>query len=280
MKTIICAIDYSSCSISALKYICKLNKKMNATIFAIHVYNNSSLGSDLEIPNYQLDEIVQEKQRIKLKTFCNNNIGDNCKQSNLVFKAIGDSSVKSAINLFAKKNNANLIVVGMKGIHKFKDFFIGNTTRNLIEKSICPVLAVPDDFLSNKIKTIVYATDFEKEDVFTLKDLAKIAEIFNSTIKIIHISNITKTNDLEQMEWFKELVLQQTNYKNLEFKVIFSDDILNSIHHYLEDNNADIIAMLERKKPGLINKILYSDLVKTFESFSNIPLISFNANNY
>lgn len=279
MKNIICAIDYSSCSIVALKYICELSKKMNTSIFVINVYNNSALGSLLEIPNILLDEVVQEKKTLKLKTFCLEHFGDSCKNLNLNYKAIQHNSIISAINTWTLKFNADLVVVGMKGVHKFKDFFIGNTTKSLIEKSVCPILAVPASYIQKKVNTIVYATDFEEADIFAIKNLVEFAKFFNSTIKIIHIAKTIEKDCSDKMEWFKELVLQHTNYKNLEFKVLFSEDILNTIHNYLEENNADILAMLERKKPDFLNKIIYIDLVKTFEAFSNIPLICYNTKN-
>ena len=58
-----------------------------------------------------------------------------------------------------------MIVTGMKGENKFKDFIMGNTTRQLLEKAPCPVLAIPEDVVFGEIKTVVYATDYEKEDI-------------------------------------------------------------------------------------------------------------------
>mgnify|MGYP000241390264 CR=1 FL=1 len=94
--------------------------------------------------------------------------------------------------------------------NKFKDFFIGNTSKKLIEKAICPVLAIPNKFDNYKVKTIVYATDFEKEDLNAIKDLTEIAKKLKSTVKIVHISTKKELKDIEQMEWFKELLEQVT----------------------------------------------------------------------
>ena len=49
---------------------------------------------------------------------------------------------------------------------------------------------------------------------------------------------------------------------------------------YLEEIEADMVAMLEREKRSLGKKLFHTDLVKKMEQQSLIPLISFNETNY
>lgn len=280
MKTILCTTDYSSSSLYALKYAYEMSKKIDATIYVIHVFENATLSSSLNESFFLSDKEILEKQHLKLSEYCVKNIGKIDNSLNVNFEAINNTSVLNAINEKATAINADLIVVGMKGMHKFKDFFIGNTTKKLIEKAVCPILAIPNKFDNYKVNNIVYATDFEMEDIYAIKNLTEIAKKLKSTVKIVHISIEKELKDIEQMEWFKELLEQEVTYKKLDFKVLFSDDILNSLHRFLEDSNADMFAMLERKKGGVVNKIFHVDLVKKFEEFINIPLISFNEKNY
>ena len=115
----------------------------------------------------------------------------------------------------------------MKGRNALADFFIGSTTKQLIEKAPCPVLAVPHNSVLKNIKTIVYASDFEEEDISAISELADIAKVFNARIKIVHISSENEKDGQTEMEWFKEMVEQHLNYKALEFEIYNSDDIFN-----------------------------------------------------
>ncbi|WP_372745865.1 universal stress protein [Lutibacter sp.] len=280
MKTILCAVDFSTSAIFALKYAAELCKKTNTSLFVINIYNYSTFAASIKEPNFLTDKEITAKKTAELELFCKQHLLQDFEKTNCKIKAIEGVSVVDQINKKAQLLNAFLIIVGMKGINKFKDFFIGTTTKKLIEKAICPVLAIPNEFEEYNFKTFVYATDFEKEDIFAIKELAQLAEKLNSTIKVVHIANENNNKAFDEMEWFKELVNQKVTYKKLKFKLLFSDDILNTLHEYIEENNAHIIAMLERKKVGFLNDFLHGDLVKKFESYINIPLLSFREENY
>jgi nucleotide-binding universal stress UspA family protein len=280
MKTILCAIDYSSSSLYALKYAYEMSKRIDANIYVIHVFESATLSSSLNDFFFLSDNEIHTNQYSKISEYCIKNIGEMDTNLNVNCEAVNDNSVLNAINEKALSINADLIIIGMKGFHNFKDFFVGNTTKKLIEKAVFPVLAVPNEFDNYNVTNIVYATDFKKGDLYAIKNLTEIAEKLNSTIHIVHISVKKELKDIEQMEWFKELLEQEVSYNKLDFRVLFSEDILNTLHNYLEETDATLFAMLERKKEGFIDKIIHGDLVKKFESFINIPLISFNENNY
>jgi len=72
----------------------------------------------------------------------------------------------------------------------------------------------------------------------------------------------------------------KVTYKKIDFKVLFSEEIFNTLKSYLDSNNADMVAMLEREKSGFLKKLFHRDLVKEMESFGKIPLLSFNEANY
>ena len=136
MKTILCTTDYSSSSLYALKYAYEMSKKIDATIYVIHVFENATLSSSLNESFFLSDKEILEKQHLKLSEYCVKNIGKIDNSLNVNFEAINNTSELNAINEKATAINADLIVVGMKGMHKFKDFFIGNTTKKLIEKAV------------------------------------------------------------------------------------------------------------------------------------------------
>ena len=131
-----------------------------------------------------------------------------------------------------------------------------------------------------EIKTVVYATDYEKEDIYAINKLTEIVKPFKSNIKIVHISEEDEYDGELSMDWFKELLKQQVHYKKIDFKAVSSDDIFDSLKTYLEDVDADLVVMMEREKTGFIKKMFHRDLVKRMESFGNIAFISFNEINY
>ena len=280
MKTIIHATDFSKNAATALKYAHVLCRKLKARLRIIHVYDSTTMSSDLGETYFLPKKELSKKKNDTLKEYCISILGDDFKKTKIDIESIENTSVIKGIIEKAIKLNASIIITGMKGRNALADFFIGSTTKQLIEKAPCPVLAVPHNSVLKNIKTIVYASDFEEEDISAISELADIAKVFNARIKIVHISSENEKNGQNEMEWFKEMVEQHLNYKALEFEIYNSDDIFNFLKIYLEEIEADMVAMLEREKRSLGKKLFHTDLVKKMEQQSLIPLISFNETNY
>ena len=276
MKTIIHATDYSENAITALKYAFELSKKIGANLWVIHIFDLSTLSANIqEAYLFPRDEHIQQKNT-KLKEFCILHLGDQIERENIQIEAIENTSVVRGIISKADELFASLIVTGIKGESAVKEFLIGSTTKKLIKKAPCPILAIPKNFILNEINTIVYTTDFEDEDISAIFRLTEIAKTFDATIKIVHISPKNDTEGQQEMEWFKEILKETVTYDKLEFALLFSNEIYPILKLFLDEVEADLIAMLEREKKGLLKKVFHKDLVKKMEATSNIPLLSFN----
>jgi len=166
VKAIIHATDYSENSVAALKYAYSLSKKMDASLLVIHVFDYpTTLDTEVKEPVPQFEKNAFKKHNARLKEFCTKHLGNGLDKMDVRIEAIEDKSVVNGIISKAKELNAFMLVTGMKGGSAFKEFIMGNTTRHLIEKSSCPVLSIPADVSHRQIETIVYATDYEKDDI-------------------------------------------------------------------------------------------------------------------
>ena len=153
---------------------------------------------------------------------------------------------------------------------------MGSTTKALIRKAPCPLLAVPANSNVIHLKKMVYATDFEQADIFAINKLVKIAKKFDAEIRVLHITTQKEYAGEEQMEWFKEMLKEKVAYAKLEFDLIFSNTVFEELIWHLEDTEADLLAMLERKDSTFYQKYLQADLVKKMVNGINVPLFSFN----
>ena len=281
MKRIIHVTDYSKNAVAALKYAYMLSSRLSANLVVIHVFDIPTImTTELKEPYYHLEKDTFKMHHTKLEEFCRKHLGQDLNKMGVSVEAVEDKSVVNGIVLKINELNASLVVTGMKGESKFKEFIMGNTTKHLIEKSPCPVLSIPSGASHPQIKTIVYATDFEEVDLDTVKKLTEIAKVFNAEIKIVHIATNKEYDGKTQMAWFKELLENKISYKKITCEVLPSGDIYNSLRVYLVDVEADLIVFLEREHKGILDDILHRDLVKRMESYGQIPLLSFNKINY
>jgi nucleotide-binding universal stress UspA family protein len=281
MKTILYATDYSENSVAALKYAYALCKQLNIRLVLTHVYDVPTvLGTQLTEPFPGLSKDARRHEREKLQGFFKKHLGKVSDTMKLHFEPVEHMSVIRGIISKATEWHAYLIFVGMKGEGRLREILMGSTTKALIEKAPCPVLAIPENTNYMPLKTVVYATDFEEEDVYAIRKLTEMVGAFQAEIKVIHIITEKEYEGETQMEWFKDMLHNKVTYERIEFKLLFSDDIFEALRMYLEDVEAELMVMLEREKRGVLKKWFHRDLVKKMESYGQVPLMSFREGNH
>jgi nucleotide-binding universal stress UspA family protein len=277
MKTILYATDYSKDSATALKMSHLLAKKFGSKLFIMHVFDVPlTLASSVSVSYMNKEKRLIVENRSKLKKFCTEHLGDALQENNTNFVIDEDGSAADSIVEKATKYNVDLIVVGTKGTSRVKEFFLGSTTKALIKKALFAVMAVPKMHKIGAFETIAYATDFEQVDIFAIGRLIPIAKLFNSQIRIVHITTSNEYAGDQQMEWFKEMLQQKVEYGNLEFDLILSDNVFRELQDYLDNKNVSILAMLERRNNTFFEKYIQQDMVKKMVDDITIPLLSFN----
>ena len=282
MKTILYATDYSDNSVAAFKYAFQMSTQLDMRLVITHVFDNPQ-PSDTEgfiDPSLYLGESASKMHRSKLEEFCEAHLGGDWNTTKIQLHAVENRSIVKGIISVAEEWHAQMIVVGMKGESALKELLMGSVAKHLIEKAPCPILAIPEDAQHMPIKTIVYATDFEEEDIFAIRKLAEMAEKLEAEIKIVHISTKEEYDGETQMEWFKEMLQSKVTYERMDFELLFSEDVFESLRLYLGKVNADLMVMLEREGQGFLRKWFHGNLVKKMESYGRVPLLSFKEGNH
>ncbi|MBD0777545.1 universal stress protein [Maribacter sp. ANRC-HE7] len=282
MKTILYATDYSGNSVAALKYAREMLNQIGTRLVVTHVFDYPTvLGTEmLSEPFPQLEKDAFTTHRSKLEQFCEEHLGRNWENPKIQLEAVENKSVVKGIISVADEWHAYLIVIGIKGGSVLREMIMGSTTKHLIEKAPCPILSIPADVSHAPIKTIVYATDFEEEDVYAIRKLAEMAEQLDAEIKVVHISTKEEYKGEIQMKWFKKMLHKKVTYKRIHFELLFAEDVFDALRIYLGDKNADLMVMLEREHKSIIKKWFHRDLVKKMESYGRVPLLSFRGANH
>ncbi|MFP2994426.1 universal stress protein [Spongiivirga sp. MCCC 1A20706] len=280
MKTIIHATDFSDNSISALKYAHSLSKKLDAKLRVIHVFSLHAIpGIRFNPTDIQLNTNIMKDFEAKILDLCKRTLGDDIK--NVEVEAIENSSIVKGILGKITEIKPLLLVLGMKGQSVFKDLIMGNTTRHLIEKSNCPLLAVPDDYNTmGDISTIIYATDFQSKDGNAIAQLSELARVFMAEIKVVHFSKKNHPENEHKMRRLKAELSEKTKYNKIKFEVVVADNSFYAINAYLRKTGANLLAMLEKEKVGFIKKIIHENLVQKMNVLGSTPLLSYNESSY
>ena len=275
MKTILVPTDFSTCSNNAVNYAIGLAEKFNSKIIIHHSCHLPTLTIEAPFEEITEDQIFSAA-KTNIKDYFNNKNLNNLKieiEENISFGLAVDNIVS-----ISKNKNIDLIVMGTKGASNIEELMLGSNTSSVMEKAPCPVIAVPQNAEYKDIKKMVFATDYQENDILSISFLSNIAKKYNSEILVVHESVVTQTDNLERdlFKKFKNDVLENVSYENISFKLIIGFDLSKDLNLILEENNADILAISTRKR-NIFIKFFERSLTKKMTHHTKIPIIAFHS---
>ena len=133
ISKILVAVDGSETSSKAAEMAIDLAEKYGAELIALYIVApNINFSQAFYFAQENGQKIVDE---VKRKAFA--------KKLNVQTEVLMDvGSVPKAIVEYAEKNNANLIVLGTRGISGIKRMLVGSTASEVVKYSHCPVMVV------------------------------------------------------------------------------------------------------------------------------------------
>ena len=223
-----------------------------------------------ELKNDSLEALIELKR--KYKTYYPE------MQIETVFSD-AQEAIANEISDIAQTEKADLIIMGTSGASGMKEELFGTTATASIEKAPCPVLLIPEKTNLLKIEKIVFATDYQDNDLESLGFLCKIGALYNAEIIIVHISQTAHTDEYEPdlLEWFRHELKekQHVEYKNISFHLLIAGDVVDELQAYIEKYKVDIVAMSTRKR-NTFSRLFNKSFTKTFAYHTHIPLLAFH----
>ena len=275
MKSIIYATDCSQNSAQALRYAYRFSLIMKADLHVLHVYDLPPVNLAVINSKTILKKHMQEEQKDLVKKYCTKHLKNEFRQKPIIIHAIRGTSITESILSLSKKIHPDLVILGMKDNKSTRGFFSGNIADALLHKIDVPLLIVPNNVSYNSLSTIIYATDFEEKDIDSVLKLIEIAKPFSALIEVVHVYELHKNEAKENMEKFKNRITKLSAYPEIIFNTIASGKVKSGLLNTVKNENADLIAMLERSQPKKFSLFLDKDLVQEMEASVSIPVLAF-----
>ncbi len=155
--------------------------------------------------------------------------------------------------------------------------YLINDNSYYIEDAKCPVMIVPGEAKFKQINSIIYATDYQKQDIDSMKKLGDLAEHFQSKVTALHVvEDEKKFEESLEDKGFRSMLENELKYKSLNFaSVEGTDDVAGIIVNYAESNHADIIALLKENR-SFWERLFHPSVSKEVINESKLPVIIFN----
>lgn len=275
MKNILLPTDFSEISWNAIKYAMNLFKEEPCNFYVFNSFRlpayttddfmvtstNESLESTLyTVANENLDKILNKIHEFK-------------KNPKHTFRKVIDYNFFiDAVLDAVKKNDIDLIVMGTKGATGAKEIFIGTNAGDVINKVKIPVLVIPENTNFKPPKEIAFPTDhmvFYKRKA--LKTLVKIAKLYDSTVRVVHVKMHSNELNAEQLA-NKNFVFECLEGLNHSYHTLHNLMLEDAINCFTQSRDIDMIAMVP-KNMNFFEKLFFKPKVEEISFHTNIPLL-------
>jgi nucleotide-binding universal stress UspA family protein len=250
IKNVLWATDFSEESKEALAYANFFAKTYGAKLTALHVVPDFSPALYELWPQAQAD-LAGKIEATKISAQAQ--LDHICKTEGVCadMVIIREGSAAHVILETAKKEGADLIVVGRKGIAGREQNLIGSVTHQILRSAHVPVLvtkgtkARPD-----AIKKILVPTDFTAEEDLERDQAWKLAKSFKASIRFLYVLELFGHEFRLTDEMFAAVLKKLQARKKREHEdVEITEDVTKAVHSYegiidyAETHKFDLIVM-------------------------------------
>ncbi|MCD6112998.1 MAG: universal stress protein [Bacteroidales bacterium] len=270
---IIVGIDFSECSINALKHALTIANKTNFNIVMIWVNKPDNTKAIFLSEPDKIEQIVKEqfeKLIIKYKPQLNNN--------SLTY-VIRKGKVYQEISKLAEEDDAALIVVGTHGSSGFEEFWVGSDALKIVTASKCPVITIRLAInVKNDLKRIILPIDSSISTRQKVPFTATLARYLDAEIYVLGLYS-TKVRDVRGIvDSYVNQVVGYLGKNKIRFRIdtVEADNIADAIMDYAQKNKANLISIMDVSEISTSNLWLGS-YSQQMINHSPIPILTTHA---
>lgn len=284
MKTILIPTDFSPNADHAAFYALELGKSMNASLKlcnAVMLPAAAQMSPQVAWPLMDLgtlradatNELNKLAEKLKQKSV-EVGVSENEHPPVKVLAEVG--SVTEVLNMLAEKEKINLVVMGTSGAGGLNRFFLGSTSRDLIDHANFPILLIPPGTDFKPLKRIAFATDLSAKDLELIHSLALFARPFNAEILIVHISSEDFNPDTHQkkVDDFLNEVTCKAHYHKIYYRHVKDMGVDEGLTWLTKHVDIDMLAMVHRKHP-FIKRLFEGSHTQKMATHGKLPLLVF-----
>ncbi|MEH0154988.1 universal stress protein [Limibacter armeniacum] len=289
MKKIIVPTDFSKESANATAYAMRLAESLQMHVELVHLLNANTYVSyvrayvpvytpEMEYPRVQEDIHIAESRMNQFITSIN--------ESTPSHHAVDDYTIEYGfVNDFLKNRSHNqdvaYIVMGQRQNKDWLEKLFSSSHDTLWEEVEVPIWVIPDSAHYSPIKNTLYLTDYEDQDFEVLSKLVRLVAPFQSQIQVLHVSESSDDEALEQRKQFTHGLMERPDLKPIveDLHVIVSEHVAQSVTDYVRIHNADLVVCYKTSKNLLqrfLDKFVYEDVIDDVSNKVAVPILIFN----
>lgn len=278
MNNLIVPIDFSETSKNAARYAAHISTLIpDAHLILYNVFDTLEYGTDSsplgtegeeDASRKTIVELALSSVQTELSAITNARISCVAEEANHFLDTLED---------YVKKNNIQLIVMGITGATRLGQVLIGSNALNIVRRAIAPTIIVPPDTHSRSAKNVLMLTDFKDiENTIPIKSVKTVLDLFRPRLYIVNVDHEHYVQVTEEYKTERAKLESALKEYNPEFYFIRLFDLVDATNQFVMDYKIDLILTFPRKHSFLSN-ILKTSSTKQLAYHSHVPIAAINA---
>ena len=188
LRNILYATDFSTASQAALGYALAIARRYDSQLFIAHVIRPDAFQA---VPPESLPGVIEQVRRYSEQEMANLMISG-CLRDVAHKVLLEQGPLWPVLNGMIEKNDIDLIVVGTRGRTGAQKLLLGSVAEEIFRLAKCPVMTVGPHVagsapLEEKLRTIVYATDFTPASERAAAYALSLAQEHQTHLTVLHV---------------------------------------------------------------------------------------------
>jgi len=244
VKKILFITEFSDHADLIFHYALEFAKRFDAELIMGHGFGYPETSTEIE-------DKEDKKKRVlrRMEDFARDNTPSDYNSVKISYAARYDYPADAILEM-AEENKVDIIFMSMKGRSASPNQHFSDTTRRVLNQAYCPVLIFPEVARFDGLDKLLFATDFQYNDIIALNMLDRWAQHFDSTLDVVHVLGREREldSDQEKMEAL-ETAFKDKSYMN--FSIIPGSRPRKEILDYIQKNNVELLAMTTHRRSSL-----------------------------
>jgi len=276
MKKILVPVDFSETSENAFIHALEMAKLFKAKLILLHTFDLPIIDSQAMPINYSVIYETMELANFEHFKKTMPRLHEIALERNLdaieMSHILTDGDLVTNIKKVIDQENIDFVVMGTNGASGWLDSFLGTNTGSVISHVSVPVLSVPAGAQFKKIETIAFTTRFRKKDIEALVKVMLFAKKIHAKVKCLYVK--TPTSDVSE-ETVKRWLSHFEDELNLNFFIIPSEEVKETIQDFLVNQDIDLLAMLTYKRNFFV-ELFTNTTTQKLSHYLETPILAFH----
>ena len=259
---------------NAIRYAVELFKYERSDFYIMHVYKDDIYADDALLDRESIEMVTTQVSENSLKKLTStlseiNTFSPNPRNNYKIVSA--NNLLIDEADKIVNKKNIDVIVMGTKGITNSKKVTFGSNTLQVLKYVMCPVLAIPENYKFTQPKHLLFPTNYMIP--YKRRELKLLCETVSPYRAVIDMLYISKSEKLSRRQENNKAFIKEELHKNtINFKVVKSKNIINSIYKYIKEHHIDMLVMVNTRH-SFLEALLFKSTIDELSLYLDTPFL-------